>query len=271
VSVLPPLVAAASPAVAVACIAGSYLLGTFPSAWLATRRRGVDPTAAGSGNPGATNVYRTAGRGAGVLTLVGDVLKGAGAAALGWSVGGHGLGVACGVAAVLGHVAPLTPGPAHGRSGDTSRSEGASGHTSRSHGRSGDTSRSEGASGHTSRSHGRSGHNSRSHGRSGRASGTRVLRGGKGVATVAGMAVVLFPLAALVSAAAFGVVTTLSRTVSLGSIAAVAVLPAAAGALGAPGREVAALAGCAVIVIARHRSNLGRLWRGEEPHLGTAA
>jgi acyl phosphate:glycerol-3-phosphate acyltransferase len=217
VSVLSPLVATASPGVAAACVAGSYLLGTFPSAWLATRRRGVDPTAAGSGNPGATNVYRTAGRGAGVLTLVGDVLKGAGAAALGWAVGGHGLGVACGVAAVVGHVAPLTPGPG------------------------------------------------------GRGSGRRVLRGGKGVATVAGMALVLFPLAALVSAAAFGVVTALSRTVSLGSIAAVAVLPAAAGALGAPGREVAALAGCAVIVIARHRANIGRLWRGEEPHLGTAA
>jgi glycerol-3-phosphate acyltransferase PlsY len=217
VSVLSPLVATASPGVAAACVAGSYLLGTFPSAWLATRRRGVDPTAAGSGNPGATNVYRTAGRGAAVLTLVGDVLKGAGAAALGWAVGGHGLGVACGVAAVVGHVAPLTPGPG------------------------------------------------------GRGSGRRVLRGGKGVATVAGMALVLFPLAALVSAAAFGVVTALSRTVSLGSIAAVAVLPAAAGALGAPGREVAALAGCAVIVIARHRANIGRLWRGEEPHLGTAA
>jgi acyl phosphate:glycerol-3-phosphate acyltransferase len=217
VSVLSPLVATASPGVAAACVAGSYLLGTFPSAWLATRRRGVDPTAAGSGNPGATNVYRTAGRGAGVLTLVGDVLKGAGAASLGWAVGGHGLGVACGVAAVVGHVAPLTPGPG------------------------------------------------------GRGSGRRVLRGGKGVATVAGMALVLFPLAALVSAAAFGVVTALSRTVSLGSIAAVAVLPAAAGALGAPGREVAALAGCAVIVIARHRANIGRLWRGEEPHLGMAA
>jgi glycerol-3-phosphate acyltransferase PlsY len=126
---------------------------------------------------------------------------------LGWAVGGHGLGVACGVAAVVGHVAPLT----------------------------------------------------------------RLSRGGKGVATCAGMAVVLFPLAALVSAAAFGVVTALSRTVSLGSMVAVAVLPAAAAALGAPGREVAALAGCAVVVIARHRANIGRLWRGEEPHLGTAA
>jgi glycerol-3-phosphate acyltransferase PlsY len=200
-----PLVATASPGVAVACVAGAYLLGTFPTARLATRRRGVDPTAAGSGNPGATNVYRTAGRRAGVLTLAGDVIKGAGAAALGWAIGGHGLGVACGVAAVVGHVAPL-----------------------------------------------------------------RGFRGGKGVATVAGMALVLFPLAALVSAAAFGAVTAISRTVSLGSIAAVAVLPAAAGALGAPGREVAALAGCAVIVIACHRGNIGRLWRGEEPHLGTA-
>ena len=225
-SVLSPLVATASPGVVVACVAGAYILGTFPSAWLATRRRGVDPTAAGSGNPGATNVYRTAGRRAGVLTLVGDVIKGAGAAALGWAIGGHGLGVACGVAAVVGHVAPLVPGP---------------------------------------------GRTSRFHGRSDRGSGKRVLRGGKGVATVAGMALVLFPLAALVSAAAFGVVTALSRTVSVGSIAAVAVLPAAAGALGAPGREVAALAGCAVLVIARHGGNVGRLWRGEEPHLGTAA
>jgi glycerol-3-phosphate acyltransferase PlsY len=210
-----PFVATASPGVAVACVAGAYLLGTFPSAWLATRRRGVDPTAAGSGNPGAANVYRTAGRRAGVLTLAGDVIKGAVAAALGWALGGHGLGVACGVAAVVGHAAPLTPGPGH--------------------------------------------------------TGLRVLRGGKGVATVAGMALVLFPVPALVSAAAFGAVTAISRTVSLGSIAAVAVLPAAAGALGAPGREVAALVGCAVIVIARHRGNIGRLWRGEEPHLGTAA
>jgi glycerol-3-phosphate acyltransferase PlsY len=204
---LSPQLGTTSPGVAAACVAGAYLLGTFPSAWLATRGRGVDPSAAGSGNPGATNVYRTAGRRAGVLTLVGDVFKGAAAAGLGWAIGGHGLGVACGVAAVVGHVAPLS----------------------------------------------------------------RLSRGGKGVATGAGMALVLFPLAALVSAAAFALVTGLTRTVSLGSMAAVAVLPAAAGALGAPGREVAALAGCAVVVIARHRANIGRLWRGEEPHLGTAA
>jgi glycerol-3-phosphate acyltransferase PlsY len=100
---------------------------------------------------------------------------------------------------------------------------------------------------------------------------THPSRGGKGVATIAGMALVLFPLAALVSGAAFAVVTALTRTVSLGSITAGLVLPVAAGALGAPGREVAALAVCAVLVIARHRANIGRVRRGEEPHLGTAA
>jgi glycerol-3-phosphate acyltransferase PlsY len=207
VSVFPAVVASASLGVAAVCVVGSYLLGTFPTARLASRRRGVDPTVAGSRNPGATNVYRMAGRRAGVLTLLGDVMKGSAAAGLGWVVGGHGLGVACGVAAVLGHVAPLA----------------------------------------------------------------RPSRGGKGVATVAGMALVLFPLAALVSATAFGVVTALTRTVSLGSIAAVVVLPVAAGVLGVPGWEVAALVMCAALVIARHRANIGRLWRGEEPHLGTAA
>jgi glycerol-3-phosphate acyltransferase PlsY len=80
----------------------------FPSALLAGRTRGVDPTQAGSGNPGTTNVLRTAGRSAAALTLAGDVGKGVVAAALGWAVGGHGLGLACGVAAVVGHIAPVT-------------------------------------------------------------------------------------------------------------------------------------------------------------------
>jgi glycerol-3-phosphate acyltransferase PlsY len=197
-------VAAAPPAVSAACVVGSYLVGTFPTAQLVARRVDVDPTRTGSGNPGATNVYRTAGRTAGALTLVGDVFKGAGAAGLGWAVGGHGLGVACGVAAVVGHVAPVTRG----------------------------------------------------------------LRGGKGVATWTGMALVLFPGAAVVSVGVFAVAAGLSRTASLGSIAATVALPASAALLGAPGREVAALSGCAVLVIVRHRSNIGRLLRGEERRLG---
>jgi glycerol-3-phosphate acyltransferase PlsY len=40
--------------------------------------------------------------------LLGDVCKGASAAGLGWALGGHLLGVACGAAAVAGHVLPVT-------------------------------------------------------------------------------------------------------------------------------------------------------------------
>ncbi len=199
------LIAAASAGAATACIVASYLLGTFPTALLVGRRRGVDPTRSGSGNPGATNVARTAGRAAGIATLVGDLAKGGLAAGLGWAVGGHGLGVACGVAAVVGHVLPVTRG----------------------------------------------------------------FRGGKGVATAAGMAIVLFPAAALVGGVVFAVVVAVSRMVSLGSVVGTAALPVAAAAFGAPAREVAGLVVCAVLVVVRHRDNLVRLAHGEERRLGS--
>jgi glycerol-3-phosphate acyltransferase PlsY len=94
--------------VRVGLVLGAYLLGTFPSAQLVGAHLGVDPTQAGSGNPGATNVLRTAGRRAGALVFAGDALKGAVPAALGLVVDGRGLAIACWAAAVLGHVAPLT-------------------------------------------------------------------------------------------------------------------------------------------------------------------
>lgn len=92
---------------AVAVVA-AYGLGTLPTAILVARRHGIDPTVAGSGNPGATNVLETAGARAGALTLVGDVAKGVAAAGLGWAIEGRTLAVLCGAAAVLGHVAPVT-------------------------------------------------------------------------------------------------------------------------------------------------------------------
>jgi len=91
-----------------AAIVVGYLLGTLPVAIVVAGRWGVDPTTAGSGNPGATNVLRTAGRTAGIVTLAGDVAKGAAAAGIGWAVGGRELALACGMAAVVGHVAPAT-------------------------------------------------------------------------------------------------------------------------------------------------------------------
>jgi glycerol-3-phosphate acyltransferase PlsY len=94
--------------IAVVLVVGGYLLGTLPTAVAVGRRVGHDPVSEGSGNPGATTVYRTAGRRAGAVVLAGDVLKGALAAGAGWLLGDHLLGVACGAAAVAGHVLPLT-------------------------------------------------------------------------------------------------------------------------------------------------------------------
>ena len=58
-------------------VVAGYLLGSLATAVLVSRALGVaDPRSAGSGNPGATNVLRLAGRRAAALTLAGDVLKG---------------------------------------------------------------------------------------------------------------------------------------------------------------------------------------------------
>lgn len=54
----------------------AYFLGSIPTGLLLAKAAGVDIRSSGSGNIGATNVYRTLGRSVGVLTLVGDCLKG---------------------------------------------------------------------------------------------------------------------------------------------------------------------------------------------------
>jgi glycerol-3-phosphate acyltransferase PlsY len=55
----------------------AYLIGGIPFGYLLVRlKTGEDVRAKGSGNIGATNVLRTAGRGLGVLTLLLDILKG---------------------------------------------------------------------------------------------------------------------------------------------------------------------------------------------------
>jgi glycerol-3-phosphate acyltransferase PlsY len=56
---------------------GAYLIGAIPSGVILTRVAGAgDIRQAGSGNIGATNVYRVAGRRLGIITLVCDALKG---------------------------------------------------------------------------------------------------------------------------------------------------------------------------------------------------
>lgn len=87
----------------------AYFVGTFPTAQIVARFVGADdPTTRGSGNPGASNVYRTAGKRAGVLVGVIDALKGAVPVAIALLVAGRPEAHAVWVAAVAGHVWPVT-------------------------------------------------------------------------------------------------------------------------------------------------------------------
>jgi glycerol-3-phosphate acyltransferase PlsY len=95
---------------AVALVIGAYVIGMFPTAQLVGRRMGLNPTVQGSGNPGASNVYRLGGRRAGVIVGVVDMLKGAIPAGVALLVGGMPEAHAVWVAAVAGHVWPVTRG-----------------------------------------------------------------------------------------------------------------------------------------------------------------
>lgn len=181
----------------------AYLLGTFPSAQLVARAYGLDVTAAGSGNPGASNVTRIAGWRAGAIVLVLDMAKGAIAAGVGYLVGGRPGAFALGAAAVLGHVLPVT----------------------------------------------------------------RRFKGGKGVATAAGALLVLYPEIWLILAVVWIVVARVMKKSSVASLVICVLFPILAVVFGYATWEVVGLAVLALLVIARHASNLRRLLRGEEHSL----
>ena len=54
----------------------AYLAGSIPSAYIAGALRGIDLRKHGSGNLGATNVFRVLGRNTGIVVFVADLLKG---------------------------------------------------------------------------------------------------------------------------------------------------------------------------------------------------
>lgn len=178
----------------------AYLLGTFPSATLVARRRGVDVTAAGSGNPGASNTFRLLGWKAGALVFCLDVLKGALAAGIGLAVDGHRGAYILGVAAVLGHVLPVF----------------------------------------------------------------RRFKGGRGVATGAGVMLVIFPLLTLGMAALWVVLAKLTHKASIASITVAIAYPIAVALAGHEWGDVAVIGVLALLVVARHFSNLRRLVSGRE-------
>ena len=194
-----------------------YLCGALPwGLWLGLWFRGVDVRTVGSGNLGATNVYRSLGPAIGVATLLLDVAKGAlpvwlvpripfAGARLGDAFPGGPLAcaIAVGLAAVAGHVWSCFTG----------------------------------------------------------------FRGGKGVATTAGVLLALSPPAFGVFLGVFVLTVAVTRYISLGSILG-AIAFAATLAWVAPGgvRGPLFIVGAliALLVIARHRDNIGRLLKGEE-------
>jgi glycerol-3-phosphate acyltransferase PlsY len=86
-------------------VIAAYLIGSIPTGLLLGKVFGVDIRTTGSGNIGATNVYRTLGRKVGVMTLVGDCLKGLIPVLVAKQMGLPDLGIALvGLAAFFGHV-----------------------------------------------------------------------------------------------------------------------------------------------------------------------
>ncbi|HZN99084.1 MAG TPA: glycerol-3-phosphate 1-O-acyltransferase PlsY, partial [Gemmatimonadales bacterium] len=144
----------------------SYLLGAIPTSYLVSRAFAkIDLRQHGSGNLGATNLYRVLGWKYAIPVALFDIAKGA-IPVLYFAprVSSSELfALACGVAAILGHVFSVFV----------------------------------------------------------------QFKGGKGVATAAGVMLGLTPIALAVAAAVWGVVLLLTGYVSLSSIAAAVVLPAA--------------------------------------------
>ena len=188
-------------------IAGAFLLGSIPTGYLVARAKGVDIRQHGSGNIGATNVFRTLGKPLGVLVFILDALKGFAAVWLAARYGGPSAwpAILAAVAAIAGH--NYTPWLG--------------------------------------------------------------FKGGKGIATSAGVLIALMPWAVLAIALVWFAVFFATRYVSLASICASAALPVAVGALwfyGCGGN--APLLGFSVLIAAlaiwRHRSNIERLMAGTE-------
>lgn len=185
-----------------AIVAGGYLLGSCPwGYWLVRVFRGEDVRHSGSGNIGASNVWRTYGRSLGLPVVLLDVLKGFAPAFVGVHAVSHLCGILAGAAAMLGHWRPLF---------------------------------------------------------------LRFEKGGKMVATGAGVFLAVALWVGLVAGAVWFSIFLLTRYASVASVVAALTLPVSAVAFGYPAEVVALAAIVAVGVIALHRGNLRRLRAGTE-------
>jgi glycerol-3-phosphate acyltransferase PlsY len=193
-------------------LAASYLLGAIPTSHLVSRLFAkIDLREHGSGNLGATNLYRVLGWKYAIPVGLFDIAKGAIPVLVfaPRATDSQVFALACGVAAIMGHVFSVFVG----------------------------------------------------------------FKGGKGVATAAGVMLALTPLALAVAAAVWALLVLLTGYVSLGSIGAAAVLPFAVYLLERPTTAELLWIDAAVAagVIFLHRHNIQRLIRGTESRFGRRA
>jgi len=97
------------------------------------------------------------------------------------------------------------------------------------------------------------------------------LRGGKGVATAAGVLIALDWRVGLAVIVVWLTMAVVSRYSSLAAIAAALFAPVAAWFFLGAGPLLAAVAVMGAVLIARHRQNIGKLLRGEESRIGVSA
>jgi glycerol-3-phosphate acyltransferase PlsY len=196
-------------------IAGAaYLLGSIPAGYLVARVKGIDIRAVGSGNIGATNVFRILGKPAGILVLVVDGLKGF--AACSWLADFavqlfavapgqiENMRIVAGICAVLGHNYTCW----------------------------------------------------------------LKFKGGKGIATSAGVYFALAPLAAGIALGIWIIVFALGRYVSVASIAAAVALPTGVWLTKNNLFLGIVTTALGLLAIYKHKGNIHRLLNGTERRLG---
>jgi len=198
----------------------AYFLGSIPTGYLVAKAKGVDIRAVGSGNIGATNVFRILGKGAGIFVLTADALKGFLAcglvANLSWQMFGQSgtehdgarlyVSIVSGICAILGHNYTCW----------------------------------------------------------------LKFKGGKGIATSAGVLIALVPKAFVVALLVWLVVFFASRYVSLASIMAALILPFATWQLEGSPVLILITTLMSALAIYKHRANIQRLRAGTENRIGAS-